>query len=333
MGKKGQIFSDLMLNHIAFIRVYLIDFVQGFNDELSTIIISYCYQTNNFWWNGCGRINKYNEFCNCGDLIIGVQSTQFCKMCLIEENDENKSNNSKHPYPVTENMKCGTIICLNKENGKMVRTHLKNDDDKKKENESLTEDIILQTSIESDTEKQKIFNLFSRNFNESMAPLINACIYNQTSFVYKHNDKEIEVNIGDTNVWCLYDRDNELLCSLIWRYVHIDGLWKHETLLFEVLFLSTVENIRFHDYGQKMVKQIELYCISNQYDMMAVAAVPIHGESFWKSNGFELRHNAPANNTEKVKNESGEYELLKHHMLVFDDTSLYAKHVLSLNDK
>ena len=191
------------------------------------------------------------------------------------------------------------------------------------------EDVILRTNIESKTEKKKIFNLFARNFNESMAPLINACIYNQTSFVYKHNDKEIEVNIGDTNVWCLYtsNAENELLCSLIWRYVHVDSP-QNETLLFEVLFLSTFENVRFQHYGQKMVRQIELYCIQNQYDMMAVAAVPIHGESFWKSNGFELRHNAPTYNAPVVKKGDGEYEMLRHHMLVFDDTPLFAKHVL-----
>ena len=139
--QKNEIFSDLTLNHIAFIKVYLVEYVQGFNDELSTIIISYCYQTNDFWWNGCSRSrSKLNDYCNCGDLIMGIQSTESCKMCTIEQNDKNKSKNPKKPYPATENMKNGTIICLNKDNGNLVRTHLKNDDDEKKDDDSLHEE-------------------------------------------------------------------------------------------------------------------------------------------------------------------------------------------------
>merc|ERR1719242_26040 len=168
-----------------------------------------------------------------------------------------------------------------------------------------------------------------------MAPLISACIYGQSSFIYEHNGREIEINIGDTDVWCLYDVNEQLLCSLIWRFVHIDGP-QRETLLFEILFLSTFENVRFNHYGQKMVRQIELYCIQNQYDLMAVAAVPVHGEAFWKSNGFELRHNSPTKEaeTEGNKHHPGRLvygnevimngEMLKHHMLVFDDTPLFA---------
>ena len=316
--QKNEIFTDLTLNHSAFIKVCLIEYVHGFNDELSAIIISYCYKTNDFWWNGCGR-SKYNDYCNCGDLIMGIQSTEYCKLCMIEKNEKNKSKKVKF---CAENMKSGAVIYLNKNDGNVIRTHLKNDDDEKQ----LTEDIMLRTSIESETEKKKIFNLFARNFNESMAPLISACIYNQTSFVYKHDGKEIEVNIGDANVWCLYDANEQLLCSLIWRFVHIDGP-QRETLLFEVLFLSTFENVRFNHYGQRMVKHIELYCIQNQYDIMAVAAVPVHGEAFWKSNGFELRHNAPTSDKEKMKDKKMAFEMLRHHMLVFDDTPLFAKRV------
>ena len=85
--------------------------------------------------------------------------------------------------------------------------------------------------------------------------------------------------------------DKELLCGLIWRYVNGQTQSVNETkLMFEVLFLSTYEHVRYNHYGQKMVKEIELYCIANNYDLISVAAVPGHGESFWASNGFEERH-------------------------------------------
>ena len=77
-----------------------------------------------------------------------------------------------------------------------------------------------------------------------------------------------------------------------------------------------------------MVKQIELYCISNGYDVMSVAAVPGHGESFWKSNGFEMRYEAPTKTQNKDKKTGHRRNaFLRQHMLAFDDTPLFAKYL------
>merc|ERR1712154_63408 len=127
-----------------------------------------------------------------------------------------------------------------------------------------------------------------------MVCLITECIMNNdTKFVYKNDGKEIEVNIGETKLWGLYNMDNgeELICGLLWRFVHAQKTVANKTkLMFEILFLSTFENVRFCRFGQEMAKRIELYSVVNGYDLMAVAAVPGHGEKFWESNGFELKY-------------------------------------------
>eukprot|EP00483_Globobulimina_turgida_P013524 UN13549 len=165
-----------------------------------------------------------------------------------------------------------------------------------------------------------------------MKPLIKACVENKKIFIYKSlvYDTDVEINIGDTNIWALYDdmngKEEELLCALIWRYVHGKTTNVNSTrLMFETLFLSTYEHVRFNHYGKQMVKEIELYCIANGYDLMSVAAVPGHGEKFWASNGFQLEHCAAENDDKKDK--SGRNEWLRNNMLVFDDTPLYAKYV------
>ena len=75
-----------------------------------------------------------------------------------------------------------------------------------------------------------------------------------------------------------------------------------------------------------MAKQIEHYCLSNGYDLMAVAAVPHHGESFWKSNGYKMQVEA-AGNESNERMISAKAAWLRSNMLVFDDTPLYAKYL------
>eukprot|EP01084_Bolivina_argentea_P009171 17149_1 len=329
--QKHEIFTDLTLNVIWFIKIYLIEHVRGFNNELSNIIILYCYETNDFWWNGCSPKDDENDICVCGNLVCGILSTDFCKICINGKSEKRKRILLSEPVK-------GAVITLNKTDGIRERTFVNNFDDEKKLFKD--ENIILRTNIVSDIEKQKIYNLLTRNFNESMTPLIRMCIYNDNydkEFSYKHDKKDIVVNIGDTNIWCLYGIDDEnihneqLLCALIWRYVHGESTNQTSThLMFEVLFLSVYENVRFNHYGQQMVKQIELYCIANDYDLMTVAAVPGHGENFWKFNGFEMKHYAVKSN-EKNEERSGYSsndiynEWMKLNMLVFDDTPLFAK--------
>ena len=170
--------------------------------------------------------------------------------------------------------------------------------------------------------KKQIIN-FEKKFMEKTISKI---------FYYKTNESDGNINkvkIGNVNIWGLYSNDdnkNELLCALICRCVHtktdlLNEVNKKSKLMFEVLFLSTYENIRFRNYGRKMVNYIELYCISNCYDIISVAVVPGHGQSFWKSNGFTIKHGAVNNNDKKT--------WLQQNMLVFDDTPLYSKSVLN----
>eukprot|EP01084_Bolivina_argentea_P080760 146272_1 len=160
---KDDIFIDLLLNITSFIKVYLIEHVKGFNCEVTTIIIDYCYQANNVWWNGCAPVPPKNK-ATCGNLVSGIMSTQLCKICYIKQlgiDDENKEN-----YKMSEPLK-GAVICLNKNNGAMQRQYIMNNsDENKEENKSSISDenIIFQTNIENENEKQKIYNLLSRNF-------------------------------------------------------------------------------------------------------------------------------------------------------------------------
>lgn len=68
-----------------------------------------------------------------------------------------------------------------------------------------------------------------------------------------------------------------------------------------------------------MVKHIELNAKGNCYDAISVAAVPEHGQGFWKSNGFkEVTANAGKGSLESF---------VRDHMLVFEDTLLFFKTV------
>ena len=318
--QKGQIFADLLLNVIPFIRIYLIEHVEGFNNELSTIIIDYCYVTNEYWWNGCAPQSElyadkkaqklYTKHCICGNLVAGIFCATHCKKCKVIADQGSDSKIA------TKIANIGCVITLSKTDKTVWREYKDDNGD-----DELTDkgNIILRRNIESNEERQKICNLMERNFNEAMSPLIRACINEEESFIYKYHDDDIKVDIGKTNIWALYNindatsgNDEELLCALIWRWVHGErGGRSNARLMFEVLFLSTYENARFNNYGQKMVKEIELYCIANNYDLMSVAAVPVHGEAFWKSNGFKERKDV----------------WLRQNMLVFDDTPLFAKYL------
>ena len=194
----------------------------------------------------------------------------------------------------------GAVIRRNKDENSLVRTYedtkenADNDDadDAIQQCTKRTKSMILRTDIDSEGEREKIYKLMVRNFGEGMEPLIRACVDGKEQFTYKIDDKEIAVNIGETKIWALYSSaDDELLCALIWRFVHGETVVVNKTrLMFEVLFLSTSEHVRFNHYGQEMVRHIELYCRANTYDLIAVAAVPVHGVAFWASNGFTEEH-------------------------------------------
>merc|ERR1712083_1145075 len=167
-----------------------------------------------------------------------------------------------------------------------------------------------------------------------MEPLIRAAVDGQTQFEYKNGDQGITVDVGETKIWALYSRDKgnegELLCALIWRWINGETVKVNRTrLMFEILFLATSENNRFNHYGQQMVRYIEVYCRANNYDLMAVAAVPVHGVAFWTANGFEMKHAAPSmvEADDDKKEEKKRDIFLANNMLVFDDTPLFAKYL------
>merc|ERR1719419_164399 len=108
-----------------------------------------------------------------------------------------------------------------------------------------TDSVVLRKNIVSDGETQKICKLLIRNFGAEMEPLIRACIDGQTHFVYQRGGDDIVVEIGETKLWALYSKDqhNELLCALIWRFVHGQTVQVNaDKLMFEILFLATSEH-------------------------------------------------------------------------------------------
>ena len=115
------------------------------------------------------------------------------------------------------------------------------------------------------------------------------------------------------------------------------------TKMFEILFLSSLENVRHENYGAFMANQIKLYCRQNCFDLIAVAAVPQQGIGFWKKNGFE-KYTQSHLDEEKIEKFTNQFEskvkdrtfvqctfgrdeikyYLLHNMLVFKDTPLMA---------
>merc|ERR1719295_183034 len=124
----------------------------------------------------------------------------------------------------------GAVIKISKEDGDLVRVYEDKEDDVEDENLNEEDDskqpqiqkgIVLRKEIESESEREKIYKLMIRNFGEGMEPLIRACVDGKEQFMYKIGDKEIAVNIGETKIWALYSgADDELLCALIWRFIH-----------------------------------------------------------------------------------------------------------------
>merc|ERR1712136_526626 len=240
---------------------------------------------------------------SCGNLTAGIRSTEFCKICIAKRNHKD-AKMVKSPTK-------GAVLKIRKEDGGLVRVYEKkedaenrdddedgNDDEDDSKQPKMQKAVSLKKEIESKSEREKIYKLMIRNFGEGMEPLIRACVDGKEQFMYKCGGNEITVNIGETRIWALYsdetEDEDELLCVLIWRYVHGETVKSHKTrLMFEVLFLSTYEHVRFSHYGREMVRYIEMYCRMNTYDLMAVAAVPVHGVAFWKSNGFSMWHSAP----------------------------------------
>eukprot|EP01084_Bolivina_argentea_P181310 313146_1 len=347
-----QIFEDLVINLIPDIRLILVDHVSGFL-ELSQIIINYCYSTNKFWWIGCHTEKEINQYktnrkllCHinhmrerCGNLSVGISSSQ-CKLCLFKTKTLNKD------------IMNGSIIKLDKNSGNVSRIINKKSDIKIINN---YENVILKKQITSNSQIEQIYNLLSRNFNNEMNGLIECCMNKQNIFKYMNSNHEIVIDIGNNiNLWALYSNTNELLCALIWRSV--DGVyttksWKwsssegseitilpHNFVMFETLFLSTFENVRYEHYGYEMVKRIELYARSNCIDILSVAAVPGHGVKFWSKNGFEeiydnkkclnksLKRYGNDDKTDNVVAKQFDAWILNN-MLVFEDTPLFVKYL------
>ena len=183
--------------------------------------------------------------------------------------------------------KCGAVIKFDK-----IAQNITREIVRENESENIVKKVYFNDNIQCPSKKERIYNLLKRNFNPEMKKLINCCIKNGK--VYQHQDGDKFMNLGRVNLWALYGdmNETELLCTLLWRSVGDrvkrgdSNNWSKDVMMFEVLFLSTSEHIRYQHYGQEMVKRINSFARSNCYDIISVAAVPNHGAAFWKSNGF-----------------------------------------------
>merc|ERR1712096_581343 len=116
-----------------------------------------------------------------------------------------------------------------------------------------------------------------------MNDLIDACF----NIKKDEFEKSTGVELGDqVRVWCMYeqsDLNQNALCGLVWRQVSVK---RSALLMFEILFLATLEHVRHQRYGQRMYCAIERFCLQNCFDLISVAAVPEQGIGFWESNDF-----------------------------------------------
>eukprot|EP01084_Bolivina_argentea_P262438 443791_1 len=334
-------FSDLLLEIIPALESHLVP-------QIAQIVIDYAYLPNEYWWNGCNTIlnkNKTRYWLNkvpnsfdidehkfikesCGKLVC-LESTYQCKECY---------HSIEHNNDATINKQYGAIIKFNKE--QVIRQS-----GPKTVYDKLY-DIVLQKGIQSNYQKKQIRNLLWRNFNDSMAPLIEALLEtnpNKHAFVEKFKIRNLnESNIG---IWSLYNKSKtEILCALIWRCIrgqiescncHINYSGNGETcVMFEVLFLSTSEHVRHQKIANEMVKRIEVFARLNCYDIISVAAVPNQGISFWSQNAFEtfVFQNEPVikfdENIGYVTKRNRIRQFIQRNMLVFNDTPLLVKVLL-----
>eukprot|EP01084_Bolivina_argentea_P032079 59346_1 len=310
--QEGDIFTDLVSNNTLFFRIYLIEYITGWSIELSNTIINYCYKTNAFWWNGCGKLSFGRAECG---YLVHRDYVKYCRACAYNKWDKSLKDKIESKKP-----NIGAIIRMNKytinvgDHETMTR----------KDRDYDYGNVILKQYIQSQIELREIYNVLAENFNEKIEGLIKACIYKQKYWKYDDGGKDVKVNIRQVKLWGLYSLDNnKLLCALIWRYIH----YKHPryrqtgTLMFEILFLTTIGFDMF--YVQRMMREIELYCIQNNYDVISVARLSGKNEEFWKSNGFRKEYDI-------VKKKDCHFGLglsLRHNMLVFNDTDLYAKKI------
>eukprot|EP01084_Bolivina_argentea_P077649 140886_1 len=273
-----DIFEDILIDIIPQIQTILIEHVQGFNEIISNIVLSYAYKTTQYWWNGCTNNG-------CGNLQIGYGDS-LCKKC------RNKKLGTFDNIS-TYNYNGGAIIKIDKDTNDATRLIVSDNKQDDNENNKMIlktkKNLVFNKNVNSSVKKQKIFNLLKRNFNKAMEPIIFDCCLKKDKVSVIVNKKKIE--IGNVNIWALYGdkNENELLCGLIWRSVAatIKEKIKKNGLMFEVLFLSTSEHVRHEAYGIEMVRKIYNYAIANCYDIISVAAVPNHGMSFWEKNGLK----------------------------------------------
>ena len=351
MPHDDEIFTDIVIDLIPHIQLLLIKHVQGFNTYLAGLVTNFAYKTNDFWWNGCagGRAKRISpSWSGCGNLVASLDG-KYCKKCKIAKNTDLKDN-----IPYNIGIKIGSTISMNKDTRQLERNIVnenKSEDEAENQNEEITKTLFLNDNVRNDLKKLKIFNLFCRNFNPSMKGLIKCCIEGDQEWIYddgSSSNGKHTVKLGDVRIWALYNdyNQNELLCALIWRTVMNDDAELYSLLMFEVLFLSTSEHVRYQHYGQEMVKRIIAFCRSNCYDIITVAAVPRHGVAFWKNNGFEMKYDPTGKykdddkkKTKKKKQDNGyrysEWEhghretgfigFMRDNMLKFQDTPLFAK--------
>ena len=347
MPHDDEIFTDLVIDIIPHIQLILIKHVQGFNTYLAGLVTDLAYKTNDFWWNGCvgERSDQRNvSWQGCGNLITSLDG-QWCKKCKFA-----KHKGSKDIVTYNIGKQLGSTITMNKDTGELQRNIVNEnksaDNDDEYENTEIAKTLFLNDNVRNELKKLKIYNLFCRNFNPSMKDLIKCGIEGDGKWSYTDDSwwggKTHTVKLGDVRLWALYGdyNQNELLCALLWRTVmNKDYNWR-AILMFEVLFLSTSEHVRYQHYGQEMVKRIMAFCRSNCYDIVSVAAVPRHGVAFWKKNGFGMKYDPTGKYKDDDNENKGDIhyfewkyrdkkimftDFMKDNMLIFGDTPLFAK--------
>ena len=313
---------------------------------MAGLITDLAYKTNDYWWNGCygKRLKRPSGLAHfCGNLVYSLDG-KWCKKCkFAKDTDANFKDNVTYNIP----NKFSTTITINKDTGQLERNVVNENENKSDDKseidtiKSVPDTLFLNDNIMDDLKKSKICNLLCRNFNPSMKDFIKCCV--DGGGEYKWNNDNT-VKLDNVRLWALYGdyNQNDLLCALLWRTVMSpDDKWP-SIIMFEVLFLSTSEHVRYQHYGQEMVKRIMAFCRSNCYDIVSVAAVPRHGISFWSNNGFEMKYD-PTNRYKddgkvKKKGNSDRYiawengnnmkkfiQFMKDNMLKFQDTPLFAK--------
>lgn len=297
------------------------------------LIVKDYYGYSPHWWSYCYgcTINKYScgnlsGLCGLCDLCLsGVKSSNQREIISSVDFQEEKLDTSISEVTLQAPPERGLIS---------LKSRIAYD--------------VSNFTIDSNPSKavqEEAMKLLQRSFHADQTDLIKACIDRNPNFTFK--DAGANLSLASCRLWTVtrtrtqtqtqtqtgtstQGSEGDLIAALLWRCVCSDPSFR----LLEVLFLATREDARDTGVASEIVERLVTYARWQNFDVVAVAAVPQQGQAFWSRMGLQnlgafRKTQAPGYKgfnliyqTQPTRKQLAEF--LNQHMLGFDDTPIFA---------